>query len=137
VTRVLLIAQVMIPEAVIKIVDPSTIHPPHCKCGTKRSMSTKKASNVTRSVGSRRIRRPRRKRCEWDGEWRCVAAARARHTRFRKAATGCTTSRDESVCREVEGSSKASVLVLVEKRPSAIISKILGGMYSVLAEPVS
>lgn len=33
------------------------------------------------------------------------------------------TSRDESVCRELEGRSKAWVLVLVENRPSAMISK--------------
>ena len=66
-----------------------------------------------------------------------MAAARARHTRFRKAATGCMTSRDESVCRELEGRSKASVSVLVEKRPSAMDQQEIIGMYRVLAEPVS
>jgi hypothetical protein len=34
------------------------------------------------------------------------------------------TSRDESVCREPEGRSKAWVSVLVEKRRSAMVSKI-------------
>jgi hypothetical protein len=47
------------------------------------------------------------------------------------------TSRDESVCRELEGRSKASVSVLVEKRLSAMDQQEIFGMYRVLAEPVS
>ena len=81
-------AQVTTPEAVIKMVDASTIHPPHSKCGTKRRMSTRKANRVTRSVGRRRMSRARRYRAECDGECRCAAAARARHVKLSSAAMG-------------------------------------------------
>jgi hypothetical protein len=59
-TKVLLIAHVTIPLAVMMMVAAKTIHPPHAMCGTKSRMSTRKASSETRSVGKVRIRRASR-----------------------------------------------------------------------------
>lgn len=55
-TSVLRIAQVTIPDATMMIVAASTIQPPHDTCGTKIKMSTRNASNETRSVGKDKIR---------------------------------------------------------------------------------
>lgn len=63
-TKVLLIAHVTIPDATIRIVAARTIHPPHCMCGTKSRMSTRKARRETRRVGNERINNARRYRGE-------------------------------------------------------------------------
>ena len=55
-TNVLRIAHVTIPLANIRIVEPSTIHPPHAKWGTNSNMSTKKARSVISSVGMESMR---------------------------------------------------------------------------------
>jgi hypothetical protein len=67
-TRVRLIAHVTTPEAVIRIVEARTIHPPHARCGTNSRISTRNASRVTSSVGNRSMSRPRRYRAECEGE---------------------------------------------------------------------
>lgn len=53
-------AQVTTPEAMMRMVAARTIHPPHCMCGTKRRMSTRKAKRATSRVGNVRMSRARR-----------------------------------------------------------------------------
>jgi hypothetical protein len=69
-TKVRLIAHVTTPLATMMMVAARTIHPPHAICGTNSKISTKKASRDTRRVGNVRIRRARRYRGEWAGEWK-------------------------------------------------------------------
>lgn len=61
-------AQVTTPDMAMRMVEANTIHPPHCKCGTKRRISTRKANNVINKVGSSSIRRPSKYRAECEGE---------------------------------------------------------------------
>jgi hypothetical protein len=89
-TSVLRIAHVTTLEATIKMVAPSTIQPPHCRCGTKSSISTRKARSVTRRVGTVKMRRARRYRGDDDGAWKCAATPKPKHISVRNAATGCT-----------------------------------------------
>lgn len=63
-TSVRLMAHVTIPLATMRMVAPSTIHPPHPTCGTNNKISTRKASNDTRSVGNVKINNARRYRGE-------------------------------------------------------------------------
>ena len=81
-------AHVTMPLARISIVETRTIHPPHAKCGTKSRISTKNARRVIRSVGIDSIRRARRYRGECEGECRWAAAARIKHIKVSRAATG-------------------------------------------------
>jgi hypothetical protein len=53
-------AQVTIPLATMMMVAARTIHPPHAMCGTKSSISTRKARSETRRVGKVRISKARR-----------------------------------------------------------------------------
>lgn len=106
-------AQVTTPQETRMMVAASTIHPPHCRCGTKSKMSTKNASKDTSSVGRSRISKARRKRGECDGLWKWAAAARQRQTRVRKAATGCTIRIDESDLRALDGRLKSLLLLLI------------------------
>jgi hypothetical protein len=112
---------VITPEMVIKMVDPRTIQPPHCRCGTNNKISTRKASRVTRRVGNSKIRRPSKYLAEWDGECRCPAAASPRATRFMNAATGWTMRRDDRELRVFEGRFQLPASSLA-KRPSIAVS---------------
>jgi hypothetical protein len=125
-------AHVTTPDAVIRIVEAKTIHPPQARCGTKSRMSTRKASSVTRRVGKRSIRRPSRYRAECDGEWKCAAAASPRQTRFINAAMGCTMRMEERVCRELKGRLKSLFLPASLKRVSATKVSILQACFPFL-----
>jgi hypothetical protein len=104
------------------MVEASTIQPPHCKWGTNRRMSTRKANKVTRSVGRRRMSSARRYRAECDGEWRCAAPARPRHIRLNSAAMGWTTRRAEREWRVAEGRLKSWAASSLPKRSSTPFS---------------
>jgi hypothetical protein len=106
-------AQVTTPQDTRIMVEASTIHPPHFRCGTKSRISTRNARRVTSSVGRRRMRSARRKRGECDGAWKWAAAARQRQTRVRKAATGWTMRIDDSDLRALEGRLKSSPVLLI------------------------
>ena len=98
-----------IPLAVINITDARTIHPPHCRCGTKSKMSTKKASKVISRVGSSRMSKARRYRGECDGECRCAVAANMKQTSVKRAAIGWTISIEERECRVFDGREKSAL----------------------------
>lgn len=107
-----------------------TIQPPHCKCGTKRRTSTKKARRETRRVGSRRIRTPRRYRGEWEGEWKWAATERPKQTKVRKAAMGWTMRREVKERRMLEGRLKSLSLPDFPKTSSVQEYKVSGDSLS-------
>lgn len=95
-TRVLRIAQVTTPEAMMRIVAARTIHPPHCIWGTNSRMSTRKARRATSRVGKVNIKRASRYLGEWAGEWKWAATARPKQIRVSRAAMGCTIRIEDS-----------------------------------------
>lgn len=107
-------AHVTTPQETRTMVAARTIHPPHCKRGTKRRISTRKASRETRTVGRRRMSKARRYRGEWDGERKWAAAAMIKQTKVRNAATGCTIRMEERELRAV----------VVKLRSGSLVSRI-------------
>lgn len=107
-TRVRRIAHDIMPLAAMRIVAARTIYDPQAMCGTKRRTSMRKESRARTRVRMLSMKIPRRYRGEWDGEWRCAAAARIAITRVKKAAMGCTIRMVERVARAAVGRSKLS-----------------------------
>ena len=106
-TTVLLMAQVMMPAVRMQTVAARTSQPPHDRCGMKRRISTRKASNVTRKVGRAKRRVARRYFGLFDGPGKCEQAARIMRTRVKAAAIGWMIRRLESECRALDGRVKS------------------------------
>ena len=110
------------PLATNKIVDASTIHPPHARCGINSRMSTKKARSVIKRVGRSRMIKARRYRGECEGEWKCAETANMKQTRVRTAATGCTMRIEDKECRVLVGSVKLMPLSGVKSSQRVIFN---------------
>lgn len=98
-----------IPLIKIRIVEASTIHPPHCTWGRNIRMSTKKASNDTIKVGRQRINKARRYLGECAGLFKCARTLRMNRINAMKAAIGWTISRFVSEFRAWLGSEKSDL----------------------------
>jgi hypothetical protein len=133
-TSVLRIAQVTTLDMMIRMVAAKTIQPPHDMCGTKSRMSTRNASNVTRSVGMVRIRRASKYRGDEEGAWKCAATPRPKHTSVNNAATGWTINMELSVLRVACEREKLSAPGPV-KRPSVEYPTVTGRQSPSLHHP--